>query len=559
MPETSELTSQVYISIGGTEVQRTTMQQIIEVSVDQNAHLPGEFVIRLHDPGMELLDNGPFDLTKEIEIKAAKEDGQKISLIKAEITALEPDFAEGMICELTVRGYDKSHRLFREMVSKSYLNKKDSDLANDIAQQANLSAEVETTQAVYDLIYQHNQSNLAFLMQRAWRIGFECFVADGKLYFRKPPTNESGLTITWGNDLLSFRPRITLAEQVDEVIVKGWDPEKQEPIVGRASRGNLYPKVEEPKDGASWAQGFGRGRLVIVDQPVISQAEADVLAAARLDEISGAFVEAEGVAFRRPDLRAGQMVKLEGLGQRFSGSYLITSARHEFTSDGLKTYFAVRGTRSGLLADQMGGAPVSQRWPGVVTAVVTNTDDPKGWGRVKVKFPWMADDAESDWARLVGPGASQEAGLIAVPEVGDEVVVVFEHGDFNRPFILGGLWNGQADIPPEVKGESSGEQPKVRAWRTNGGHSIALYDDSKKKVEIITIDGLKITLDDSGKKIILENNQVKVTAEQSKIIIDGGSEVEIKSSGNLKLNASGNIDINASGQVTIKGAVINLN
>lgn len=559
MPETTELTSQVYISIGGTEVQRTTMQQIIEVSVDQNAHLPGEFSIRLHDPGMQLLDSGPFDLTKEIEIKAAKDDGEKVSLIKGEITALEPEFEEGMICELTVRGYDKSHRLLRETISKSYVNKKDSDLASDIAQQANLSAEVETTQAVYDHIYQHNQSNLEFLMQRAWRIGFECFVADGKLFFRKPPTSDSGLTITWGNELLSFRPRITLAEQVDEVIVKGWDVEKQEAIIGRASRGNLYPKVDEPKDGASWAQRFGRGRLVIVDQPVISQAEADVLAAARLDEISGAFVEAEGVAFRRPDLRAGQMVKIEGLGRRFSGSYLVTSARHEFTPEGLKTYFAVRGTRSGLLADQLNGKPTIERWPGVVPALVTNTDDPQDWGRVKVKFPWMSDDAESDWARLIGPGASQEAGLIAVPEVGDEVVVIFEHGDFSRPYILGGLWNGQNDIPPEVKQAASGEKPKVRTWRTNGGHSIALYDDNNKKIEITTTDGLKITMDDSAKKIILENNQVKVTAEQSKISIDGGNEVEIKSSGNLKLNASGNIDINASGQVTIKGAMINLN
>jgi len=559
MPETSELTSQVYISIGGTEVQRSTMQQIIEVSVDQNAHLPGEFTIHLHDPGLELLDNGPFNLTKEIEIKAAREGGEKVSLIKAEITALEPDFAEGMIAELTVRGYDKSHRLFRETVSKSYLNKKDSDLANEIAQQANLSAEVETTQAVYDHIYQHNQSNLTFLMQRAWRIGFECFVADGKLFFRKPPTNETGLTVTWGNDLLSFRPRITLAEQVDEVIVKGWDADRQEAIVGRASRGNLYPKVDESKDGASWAQSFGRGRLVIVNQPVISQAAANALAAARLDEISGAFIEAEGVAFRRPDLRAGQMIKIEGLGRRFSGSYLITSARHEFTSEGLKTYFAVRGTRTGMLSDQLNGEPAIERWPGVVTALVTNTDDPKDWGRVKVKFPWMSDDAESDWARLIGPGASQEAGLIAVPEVGDEVLVVFEHGDFSRPFILGGLWNGQADIPPEIKQAASGEKPKIRAWRTNGGHSITLYDDSKKKIEITTTDGLKLTLDDSAKKIILENNQVKVTAEQNKIVIDGGTEVEIKSSGNLKFNASGNIDINASGQVTIKGAVINLN
>src|SRR5512140_975449 len=104
MPDTADLTSQIYILIAGTEVQRNILQQIIEVTVDQHAHLPAAFTIRLHDPGLELLDKGPFDLTKEIEIKAEKEDGSKISLIKGEITALEPSFGEGMIAELTVRG-----------------------------------------------------------------------------------------------------------------------------------------------------------------------------------------------------------------------------------------------------------------------------------------------------------------------------------------------------------------------------------------------------------------------------------------------------------------------
>jgi hypothetical protein len=294
MPNPSELASQISIKLDGTEVERSVMVYLMAVVVDQHSHLPDLFTIRFNDPDLELLDNGPFDLTKEVEIAAETADGEELVLIKGEITALEPDFAEGMIAELVVRGYDKSHRLYRETKSVAYLNKKDSDLADEIAQAAGLQTEIDRTSTVYDHIFQHNQSDLAFLMQRAWRIGYECFVTDGKLYFRSPPSGDAGVTLTWGDDLLSFRPRMTLAEQVDEVIVKGWDVERQTAIVGRAQQGNLYPDVEESRDGASWASAFGSGKLVILDQPVVSQAEADALAAARLGEISGTPVPCHG-------------------------------------------------------------------------------------------------------------------------------------------------------------------------------------------------------------------------------------------------------------------------
>lgn len=96
---------------------------------------------------------------------------------------------------------------------------------------------------------------------------------------------------------------MTLAEQVDEVIVRGWDPKEKKEIVGKAESGNLYPDIEESKDGKTWASDFGRGKKIIVDEPVVSQSEADVLASARLDEVSGAFVDAEGTATRRPDIK----------------------------------------------------------------------------------------------------------------------------------------------------------------------------------------------------------------------------------------------------------------
>ncbi len=378
-------------------------------------------------------------------------------------------------------------------------------------------------------------------MQRAWRIGYECFVADGKLTFRPPSsTNGSRVTLTWGRDLLEFRPRMTLGEQVDEVVVKGWDVSRQETIVGRADSGQLYPQISESQDGAEWASAFGAGKRVIVDQPVVSQSEADVLASARLNEISGAFVGAEGVAFRRPDIRAGQSVTLEALGERLSGTYLVTSATHRYTANGLETNFTARGTRTGLLMEQITRQAPLDRWPGVVTGVVTNVDDPVHWGRIKLRFPWMTDDAESDWARVIGAGAGPECGLYAMPAVDDEVLVAFAHGDFSQPFVLGGLWNGQHERPPEAG--SGGEQPLVRIWRSRNGHTISL-DDANGKVEVVSNGGLSLVLDDNGRKVT----------------IDSTGDIEITAGGNLQLEANGNMDLSANGQVTVQGATINLN
>lgn len=562
MPEIQSLSTELHIKIGGQKIDNQLRALVAEVVVDQHVHLPHMFTIRLYDPGLALLDGGPFDLTKEVEIGAGDAENQVTTLIKGEITALEPSFDEGMVAELLVRGYDKSHRLYRETKSRAFLNKKDSELAKELAKEGDLEVDAEDSIAVYDHVYQHNQSNLAFLMQRAWRIGYECYVEDGKLYFRSPAPNGSAVALNWGEDLLSFRPRMTLAEQVDEVIVKGWDVEKQQPIVGQAQEGNLYPEVEESKNGAEWAGAFGTGKLVIVDQPVISQAEADKLATARLDERSGAFIEAEGTAFRRPDIRAGKMVELKLLGQRFSGKYLVTSATHIYNSEGFSTHFTVRGARTGLLAEQARRQRPLTRWPGVVTAVVTNTDDPQTWGRVKVKFPWMTEDAESDWARLCAPGAGPEAGFHALPAVDDEVLVAFEHGDFSRPFVLGGMWNGQYQVPPTVAGAGQNERPLVRTWHSRTGHAITMYDDSKNKVEIITAGGHTVSIDDASSKIEIKSQAgltINIDDSGNKISINGSNEVEIKANTNMKLEAGANIDIKANGNLKLDGANVEVN
>lgn len=559
MPDPNQLASQVSIKLNGSELPADVQSKLMAVTIDQHVHLPAMFTIRLQDRGLTLLDEGPLDLTGKVEISAERSDGEKFVLMEGEITALEPIFGEDMMAELVVRGFDKLHRLYRETSSRAYINVKDSDIAKQVADRIGLQAEIETTATVYEHIYQNNLSDLEFLKMRAWRIGYECFVEGGKLYFRKPTGSSAQVTLTWGDDMISFRPSISLAEQVDEVVVKGWDVEKKEPITGRASQGSLYPRTQESKDGAGWAQTFGPGKKVIVDQPVVSQAEADLLAAARLDELSGAYIEAEGVAFRRPDIRAGQKLKLEGLGRRFSGEYLVTRAAHSHTPQGLKTVFQVCGSRSGMLLEQLAGPPGAPAFNGAVIGVVTDSIDPNNWGRVKVKYPWMAEDADSGWARVIGIGAGPNAGLHIMPEVGDEVLVLFEHGDINRPFVIGGLWNGKNGLPAEALNARGGEPHQVKQWRTPAGHRMAIYDNEDKGIEIVSADERSVLISDKDRKITIKTKQVTITMEDNKLTIESSGDINIQASANLKLEASGNVDIEAGGQVTVRGAVINLN
>ncbi|MCX6045117.1 MAG: VgrG-related protein [Chloroflexi bacterium] len=556
--------SHIFIKVNDQQISDDIQSRVVEVVVDQHAYLPGMFTLRVYDSDLSLLDNGPFNLVARVEISSRPSGGEPVTLIKGEITSLEPHFGEGMVAELVVRGYDLFHRLYREIKSKTYLNVKDSDLANQFAAAYGLKTDIETTPTVYDHLYQHNQSDLQFLMQRAWRIGYECFVDSNKLVFRRPSTQKPGLTLAWGTELLSFSPRMTLAEQVENVIVKGWDVQTKSAIIGQADQGRLYPQIDEiandQRDGKNWSQTVSKGsKLVIVNQPVVSQAEAQILAEARLDEISGVFVEAEGTAFRRPDVRAGQTVKLTGLGKRFSGAYLVTSANHVYTSGGFKTNFTVSGTRLGLLSQQVTQHTARDRWLGVAPAIVTNTDDPNGWGRVKLKYPWMSDSEESDWARVLGMGAGAAAGFASIPAVDDEVLVTFVHGDFGSPIVLGGLWNGKDTLPPPVDNAAEGEKPQVRTWYTPKGHHITLYDNADNKMEIVTAGGLSIILNDAGAEITVHSGGKVILQSDGDMQLEAGGNLQIKAGANLDLQATANLNAQATGPVAIKGALVTLN
>ncbi len=187
---------------------------------------------------------------------------------------------------------------------------------------------------------------------------------------------------------------------------------------------------------------------------------------------------------------------------------------------------------------------------GLIIGLVTSLDDPENLGRIKVKYPTLGDK-ESDWARLVMPMAGKKRGTFFRPEVNDEVMVAFEHGDPRRPYILGSLWSKEDEPPPD---DGNKTQNNWRIIQSRSGHIIKFDDTSGgEKIEIIDKDAKrKITIDSSGSKIQIQcdSGNIEVKAASGDISVQGI---------NVKVNADGNLDLQAKGQVTIKGSLVQIN
>ncbi len=555
------LTSSIYIRVAGQDLLTENGQNLIEVIVDQHSHLPSMFEVRLYDARLRLLESDLLGPAQKVEIGAVTQSGKGVRLIEGEITAVEPIFHRDGGAEILLRGYDKAFRLYKRAQSRTFLNVKDSDLAEKIAQEWNLDVEVERTTTLYDHVYQRNQSDLEFLLQRAWRIGFECFVKNNTLYFRRPrQLNAPTATLSWGEDLLFFHPRMNFAEQVDEVVVRGWNSMEKKGVVGRATDGRVQATIGSKYAPQAWINQFQDIKYVIVDQPVFTQTEADILASARMDELVGAFVSAEGIAFRRPEIEAGQEVRIAGVGHRFSGIFLVTSARHVFTrADGFETTFTVHGTRTGLISEEMQARERLDRWYGIFIGLVTNNNDPTKQGRVKVRFPWLDDHGESDWVRLAGIGSSSESGVTMLPNVDDQVLVAFEHGDFNRPIIMGSL---QQETGEDTETVTENGRTVRASWRTSGGHNMTMAHNSRENfLQINTNSGHSVRLDETAQKLVITSaggHKIVLDDRTRQISIESAGDVSVQSKGNVAVQAGRDLNLTAVGRLNLRGAQINL-
>ena len=198
-----------------------------------------------------------------------------------------------------------------------------------------------------------------------------------------------------------------------------------------------------------------------------------------------------------------------------------------------------------------------------VIGIVTDNKDPQKLGRVKVKVPILSDQDSTWWAPIVMSGAGKNRGWFFIPEIEDEVLVLFEHGDVNRPLVVGALWNGKDTAPDKNEGGN-----KRRMIKSRQGSKVTFFDDDSPKITIEDGTGKgRITIDAQNNKIIIEalegdvclqspQGEMKIVAKEA--TLEAKQNLEIHAGAAMAWGAGTSARINGE-SVTISGAMVNVN
>jgi hypothetical protein len=354
---------------------------------------------------------------------------------------------------------------------------------------------------------QQTASDWTFLRELADRNFFEVFVHWDKLYFRLPRPQTEKIVLEWGKNLSSFAPRLSTSGQFGIQVVRGYDYKLAQSIVAvlpAISLGTDLDDITERLGSGFIDQLVNLGKNVIRDKPVNNYFEATVLAKSVLKQLLDGLYEGSGSCIGLPKLRAGEVVDIRGLGKRFSGNYRMSKVKHTINSNGYQTQFEVtqKYTSSLLqslrkkISERLLSNPQQKEY-GAVVAIVQNNVDPESLGRVQLSFPHLSDVNLSQWARIASPMAGSSSGIYFLPDIGDEVLVVFKQGYVDEPIVIGRLWNGSSR-PPEV---NTGLNEK-KVIRLNSGMQI-MFDETPglEKISIKVDEANFIEVSRTGVKV----------------------------------------------------------
>jgi uncharacterized protein involved in type VI secretion and phage assembly len=372
--------------------------------------------------------------------------------------------------------------------------------------------------------------------------------------------------------------------QVTSVEVRNNDPLTRQTVSSGTIQTARIAHASEAVNSRSGALTQLSAREVVVSDRVAGQQdEAADLAQTTLDRLASSFVEAEGRTRGNPKLRAGATVRLDGV-HKFSGEYVLSETTHRYAGgEGeYRTAFVISGRTSHRFRDLLQTNGHTDWGSSLVIGIVTNNKEmPKGgsserkMGRVRVKYPGLGDNIESGWARVAVPHAGKDRGMFFMPQIDDEVVIAFEHGDTRRPIVIGSLYNGRDKPPAELLATTEAKGGKDPLFGIKTTHESFVESTQKMTLRsheqmIVEVkkDGDKGTGDHkltaAGKVETAADGDIKQTTKQT-YTIDAGSSVTIKGTGAITIEGKGGvtlkgpkIDIQADAAVNIKGQIINL-
>ena len=297
--------------------------------------------------GRDVLDFG-----KDFAIQVGGGDNAR-QVFKGRISALEADYPSGGGGLLAVLAEDRLQDLRMTRRTRTFEDVSDEDVIEQIAQEHSLSTDISVQGPTYKVLAQVNQSDLAFLRERARSINAELWVEDQKLFAHSRTDRASTLgdpiDVIYGVNLFSFSVRADLAHQCTELGVAGWDVAAKDAIEETADQSTISAELNdgETSGGSILQQAFAERQERIVHMTPFTSEEARTFAQARYRERARCFVTGEGVADGDARIRVGTTLRIGGVGPLFNGKYYASRVRHTYDGTyGFRTEFEVE--RPGL-------------------------------------------------------------------------------------------------------------------------------------------------------------------------------------------------------------------
>jgi len=569
------------------ELPPTWQRQLVSCVVDANAGLPDSAELVYRDPGHELLTATGLTIGTRLRVSVVTVAGQARELLfTGEVTALELD-VDSTGSFTVVRAMSKAHRLFRGRKVVAFRNMTAAAIVRQIAAGVGLSCgRIDSAGVTYTQLSQANVSDWEFLQYLAGENGAIIGMDDkGQLEFVRPtpaagapapstPATNSPFVLEYGRNLLTLRAALTSADGVANVEVRGWNVATRSALVAREPA-VTSSTVQPGLSAATVNSAFGGGtRFTVTDNPYCTQAENAAAAKAVAASISSAFRELQPVVTGNPVLRAGMPVALGNVGPAFSGRYTATAVRHVLEPEaGYRTTVVVSASTDRSLAGLVtgGNAPVrTARMPGLAIGEVTDVraePGEPGKGEVKLRFPWLSEDYVTDWVRTVQFGGVRGGGVLC-PEVNDEVLVGFEQGSLDHPYVLGGLYNG-VDKPsthdvPLV--DSTGGRVNRRSLVSPSGNRIELLDPphGASGVRLATGNGrLEVLLNerDTSIKVTVQGTGAtsSITLTAQGIVLDAGTgTIELRGR-SVAVNGTTDVRIDGGALAELQGRLVRIN
>jgi phage baseplate assembly protein V len=391
------------------------------------------------------------------------------SLFEGEITALEYGYEAAHGQTLRVRCYDKLHRLRKRQPVRVHVQVTVADLARELVADLGLTVDAVSDGPLSQSLIQHRQSDLELLVEVAQRFGLYLTLQSDVLRLIGLEGTGDSVGLELGKSLFEARLEVNAEPACRSVLAKGWDASRIEPHESRADSAHLgrEASTEAPPDlfGTS-------GERTLTDEVLPNDQHASAVAQAELDLRSAREVVFWGVAEGNPDLRPGTSVEVSAGTSELGGRYVLTSVTH------------LVNRSTGFVSEISTAPPVFDGRPATTTAVwgtVTSVDDPDKLGRVRTSLPAFGK-IETDWMGVLAAGAGSGKGFVFLPDVGDQVLVLFVGGDLlAQGIVLGGLYGANSPGDYGVEGTSI------------------------RRFTIGTPGGQRIRLDDTGASIRLEN------------------------------------------------------